>query len=328
MKEIFHIQEEVARSIVDGLHVKLSKSEEKRVLQRGTDNVEAYEAYLRGAEYYDSHTREGFLKAIDMLTKAIEHDPEFANAYRLKSLAHAEIYRRYERKKSHLTEAERLVKRAIALRPDQWRSYQSLCTVYELEGKLKEAEETAIEYVRKAPRDSHSHNALGYFYMITHQYERAIEPYEKSLHLQPESLQVLWNMVMVCDLAKHKQKAHNWAVKALPYFEKHLQYHPHDQMARVHYPALLHLSGRDEDALQYMRGFGDIHDGTLLYNVAYLQARLNDHVEAVETLKRAIDAGFSHIEVLHRWLAEHPGIPEYEELVKSVEEKNAKHHHH
>jgi tetratricopeptide (TPR) repeat protein len=135
-------------------------------------------------------------------------------------------------------------------------------------------------------------------------------------------------MVMVCDLAKHKQKAHNWAEKALPHFEKHLEYHPHDQMARVHYPALLHLSGRDEDALKYMRSFNDIHDGTLLYNVAYLQARLNDHEEAVTTLRRAIESGFSHIEILHRWLVEHPGRPEYEELVKQVEEKNAAHHSH
>ena len=63
MTEIFEIQEEVAKSIVEGLHIKLSKAEEKRVLQRGTDSVEAYEAFLRGAEYYDSHTREGFLKS-------------------------------------------------------------------------------------------------------------------------------------------------------------------------------------------------------------------------------------------------------------------------
>jgi len=66
MDDIFDIQETVAKRVVDGLDIILTREEEKRVKKRATENVEAYELYLRGIEYWDRHTRADYERAIGL----------------------------------------------------------------------------------------------------------------------------------------------------------------------------------------------------------------------------------------------------------------------
>ena len=81
LKDIFGLQDTVTRNVVKALSVELTKDESNRVSTRGTRNVEAYDAFLKGWERYQRQTPEDFRAAIVEFKKATELDPNYGRAY-------------------------------------------------------------------------------------------------------------------------------------------------------------------------------------------------------------------------------------------------------
>ncbi len=81
LSDIFLVQEEIASLISTALKRKLTGAEKKLLGKRYTENVEAYQFYLKGRYYWNRRTPEGFEKAITYFEQAIETDPTFALAY-------------------------------------------------------------------------------------------------------------------------------------------------------------------------------------------------------------------------------------------------------
>jgi TolB-like protein/AraC-like DNA-binding protein/TPR repeat protein len=81
-KEIFELQEEIARNIADEIEVIISPEENERLEMKPTDNLVAYDAYLKGSDlFYKSKGGADLLAAVPWFKKAIEEDPEFGLAY-------------------------------------------------------------------------------------------------------------------------------------------------------------------------------------------------------------------------------------------------------
>ena len=78
--DIFAIQDDIARSIVERLRVPLTGSSNQLLLRRGTNNVEAYDLYLRGRHFWRRRGPE-LATAIDYFARATEADPSFAAPY-------------------------------------------------------------------------------------------------------------------------------------------------------------------------------------------------------------------------------------------------------
>jgi TolB-like protein/DNA-binding winged helix-turn-helix (wHTH) protein/Tfp pilus assembly protein PilF len=82
MKDIFALQDEIVRRIVTTMGLQLDLWEKYRVLaQRHTDNLEAYDYFLRALDSVWSFTKDGNAKARELCKKATELDPEYADAY-------------------------------------------------------------------------------------------------------------------------------------------------------------------------------------------------------------------------------------------------------
>ncbi|MBL8203248.1 MAG: protein kinase [Blastocatellia bacterium] len=81
MQDIFDIQDEISLAIVDALKVKLLGAEKAAVTKRYTDNLEAYQLYLKGRFHYGKWTEEGLKKSIEFFNQAISQEPNFAPAY-------------------------------------------------------------------------------------------------------------------------------------------------------------------------------------------------------------------------------------------------------
>ncbi len=79
--DIFAVQDELATEIVKSLRVRLSAEEHEQMVRRQTEDSEAYHAYLRGRHQWNKRTRDGFMKAIEHFTEAIDRDPAYALAY-------------------------------------------------------------------------------------------------------------------------------------------------------------------------------------------------------------------------------------------------------
>ncbi len=299
MNDIFEIQEAVALKVVEGLKVHLASDEKKKLADRGTENAEAYELVLKASEYFVRNTREGFQLAAQLYSEAIALDPTYANAYQAKANALAALYRNYTREPALLEEGIALINEARRLKPDLWKAYYPLSVILQLQGKDAEAEGAAQEYIRNAPENFLSHFALGFFYQDTGQDAKAITPFEESLKRKPEYLVTLWNLVVACAGAKEDtndrsfaEKQKHWAEIAIPLFEKRLKLFPDEEWNRVNHASLLHHAGRDDEARSAARKLEDLRDGTALFNTASLQCGLKDYSAALQTFRKAIEAGF------------------------------------
>jgi len=81
MSDIFALQDKITSKIISALALKLTKAEQDTLIDKGTNNIQAYDEFLKGWQGYRLLTKEGFAAAKVHLEKAVELDPEFARAY-------------------------------------------------------------------------------------------------------------------------------------------------------------------------------------------------------------------------------------------------------
>ena len=81
MKDVFAIQDEISLAIADNLKVKLLGETKAMISKRHTENLEAYNLYLKGIYCYQMMTSEGFKKASEYFEQALQKDPNYALAY-------------------------------------------------------------------------------------------------------------------------------------------------------------------------------------------------------------------------------------------------------
>ena len=81
VEDIFTIQEEIARHIVDALRVKLLPSDASRIKRHGTGDPAAYDLYLRGRQLLHKEKEAEQRAAVELFRRAIALDPKFAHAH-------------------------------------------------------------------------------------------------------------------------------------------------------------------------------------------------------------------------------------------------------
>ncbi len=326
MNDIFEIQETVALNVVEGLKVHLASDEKKKLAERGTENAEAYELYMKASEYYSRQTKDGFQLAVQLLIEAIKLDTGYAEAYRLQALALTNLYRVFDSNSSLLDEAEVLCNQVLRLRPDLFSVYLPLSMIHLFRGRTVEAEEAATEFTRKDPLNFYSHFALGFFYGISGQSAKAIAPFEESARLKPDNLSTLFNLPLSCGEDQREKREH-WAKVALPYFERHLKLHPDDEHNLVRHAELLFMADKTQAARAAALRLRSLKDCTSLFDLAGVFAVLGDASESLEAYRKAMEAGYKNTRNLRSNLLDKPGDPVmladepgYEEVMRMVEQ--------
>ncbi|HET9136390.1 MAG TPA: TIR domain-containing protein [Candidatus Kapabacteria bacterium] len=333
MKDIFDIQEAVAKKVTEGLNVILTADEKQKLAERGTENAEAYELFLKGNEYFTRNTKEGFQLAAQVWSEAIRLDPAYAQAYSGKANALAAIYRSYNRDPHLLDEGFSLVQEAKRLKPDLTSVNRPLSYILMLQGKWEEAENAAQDFIRSDPQDLYSYFSLGFFYGNTGQHAKSIAAFEEALKLEPDDLPTISNLVIACNNAKEDSKQKQWALAAIPKYEKYLKLFPDDESARVWHAVLLHHAGLDEDARAAGRKLDTVRDEISLFNTACLHCMLKDYSSGIATFRKVIAAGYRNIQTLKSFLEDETegigtlkGTPEWEavrEMVDKLEQESA-----
>jgi adenylate cyclase len=81
LNDIFALQSDIAKQVADSLSLRIRPEEAKLIEKRPTQDVEAYELYLKGRHQWNKRTKEGLHRAIEHFQRAVERDPVFALAY-------------------------------------------------------------------------------------------------------------------------------------------------------------------------------------------------------------------------------------------------------
>jgi adenylate cyclase len=81
MKDVFSVQDEISLAILNSLKVKLLGETKAMITKRHSENLEAYNLYLRGTYCWQMMTMDGYKKASDYFEQALRKDPDYALAY-------------------------------------------------------------------------------------------------------------------------------------------------------------------------------------------------------------------------------------------------------
>jgi adenylate cyclase len=131
LTDIFAVQDEVTREIVSALAVKLTQGERQRLRQKGTENLEAYDHYLRGRQLQMQRSKEANEEARALLEKAIELDRKFARAHAILANVHiVDAANRWHDPEESLRKAHELAQRAVALDDDDAEAHWALGTAH------------------------------------------------------------------------------------------------------------------------------------------------------------------------------------------------------
>jgi tetratricopeptide (TPR) repeat protein len=157
MDNIFDLQDKITQKIVSALALKLTASEQEHTKSKDTNNVEAYDAFLKGWEHYQRFTPEDFSKAIALFKKAIELDPNYGRAYAALALTYW----------------------MGSGKGEEWRIRAG---IYQETHRL-----WARHYLQIAMKNptSISHQVASLFALYRRQHERAIAEAEKAIALEP-----------------------------------------------------------------------------------------------------------------------------------------------
>ena len=130
-KDIFSVQEDIARRVVGAAAVKLTRFERERVLTKPTENLAAYEYVLRGREFLSHATRDKNDEAATLFQRAIDLDPNYAAAYAALGGSHFEavVSGWTEFREDELEQAETLAQKALALDPATTSAYRLLAFI-------------------------------------------------------------------------------------------------------------------------------------------------------------------------------------------------------
>jgi tetratricopeptide (TPR) repeat protein len=207
---------------VEKLKVKLLGEEKVALVKRYTDDLEAYNSYLKGRYFWYKRTKEGILKGLEYFHQAIEKDPTYALAYagiadcynmlgffdylfpkeafpKAKSAAEKalEIDGTLAEAHSSLAEvktyydydwlgAEREFQRAIELNPSYSTAYQWYAEYIALMGRHDESIIMGKRALELDPLSPIAATNLAGFFWLARQYDEAIERYQKVLEMEPD----------------------------------------------------------------------------------------------------------------------------------------------
>jgi TolB-like protein/Tfp pilus assembly protein PilF len=186
LKDIFALQDEITRQIVGVLEVKLTGGEQERLGCGYTDNVEAYDSFLRGWEYYWRFTPEANTQARQMFERAVELDPKFALAYaRLSATYWLEWVERWNPDPHTVERALALAQTAVALDAALPAAHIALGMAYQLQKQDAQAIAEKRKALVLAPNDATSYEELAEVLITAGQPEEAIKLSEKAMRLNP-----------------------------------------------------------------------------------------------------------------------------------------------
>lgn len=116
--QLFEVQREIATGVVNGLSVALSPEALEALASRPTENLQAYNAYLRGINHASQFlVRNRQVQAIEMFEEAVRLDPQFALAYARLAQVQAQFYTVFDRTPERMRRWQTAVDRATELRP-------------------------------------------------------------------------------------------------------------------------------------------------------------------------------------------------------------------
>ncbi len=296
MKDVFAIQDDIARSIAEALQVALGPKERRALQNIATADPQAYDFYLKGRKYLYAFTRRDFLHAISMFERAIELDPRYAMAYAGMADAYSMLYRYAEATAGNLQKAEQASQRAIELDPESAEAHTSLGTVMFTSGQFATAEKQFETAILINPKVFEPYLFYGRACLAEGNFEKAARLFIRAQEVNPSDYQAPCFLAMVYRSMGRSELARQADEKTLEVIERHVALNPDDARALCFGASALAEQGQRDKAVQWAEVALESRENEphFLYNTGCTFAQLGETERALDLLERAVNLGWGH----------------------------------
>ena len=293
LDDIFAVQDEIARHVVDALGLSLTQREERRLLKRSTSSVPAYEFYLRGRKLFQKWTRQNIELARQMFQRAIELDPDFADAWAGLATAHVHLFGRDN--EPHLEKAREASDHALKLDPESAEAHVAAGQGFSMEQRYVDA---AKEFERAIELDPALFDAYYYYGRACFKSgdsDKSLRLFQQAQDVRPEDYEAIYLTSLVLRQLGRNEESRAADERAIKSVRKHLELNPDDARAYVLGAGALARLGERDEAKQWCERAMSLapDDDAVLYNAACALARLGEDERALNMLQRAIEAGLA-----------------------------------
>ena len=294
LTDIFAMQDEITQNIVSALEIRLLPAERRALAEQPTADVEAYQHYLRGRQFFHRHDKRSYGIARRLFERACDIDPMFARARAAIADCDAFLY---------LHSAEAHASRGLALYVD---------------GRFAEAEHEFKTALRLAPNLFETWYFYGRAKFVEGKMAEAAELFERAAEIQPDDFQTKAMLENIYRSLGRPADSRAAAAEALQRAQGELERHPDNTRAAYLGGIMLAVLGEAARAREWLSRALAIEpdDYLALYNVACAQAQLGDVDSAIEVLERAMP---SANEEMKAWLRSDSDLDPLREHPRFVE---------
>jgi adenylate cyclase len=292
LTDIFAIQDEITRTIVDQLKVKLLPEEKKAIEQSPTENVDAYTFYLKGREFFHRGSKPFYAMAKKMFAKAIELDPLYARAYAGVADCDSFLYLDYS-EGSSLDGILANCARALELDSTLAEARASRGLALSASQKYREAAEEFEAAIASNPNLFEAH----YFYarscFVQGKLEEAAMHWERAAEIKPDDCQSAFLPGQVYRSLGRLKDEEKTTRRGVERAERDLARHPENARSAYLLAVGLAFLGETERAKQWAaRALAiDPDDVMAKYNIACFHAVLGETDRAFDLLEELIPRG-------------------------------------
>ncbi|MFZ0739484.1 MAG: protein kinase [Candidatus Acidiferrales bacterium] len=294
MKDVFEVQDEIARKIAEALRVTLSPQELEALAVKPTENLQAYDLYLRGKRYARRQTRQDLEFALQMFENAVAMDPSFALAYAACANACAMFYCNYSREQVWVERAREASGKAVALRWDLPEVQVSQAWVL----YAAELHDEAVRMVKKAIE--RKRDCEGAYYLLCRslfaagRHQEVLDVMEAAIEASGEDYNVYVPILNSVGVVGNEAATIDMVKRRIAALENHLKQVPEDARARILLGSDYGRLAREDDALRELNLAITLraNEASILYNAACVYSNLHKKQEAIGALRKAWELGF------------------------------------
>jgi TolB-like protein/Tfp pilus assembly protein PilF/class 3 adenylate cyclase len=298
LEDVFEIQDQIAENIVRALRVVLGEGEKRAIEKTPTENVQAYEYYLRGRQLQHQWRRTGMQYARRMFDRAIEIDPNFARAHAGVADCCSFLYMYWDGSNANLEQADASSRKALDFDPESPEAHTSRAVALTLRRSYREAREEFEAALRLNPMLYEAHYFYGRACFTEGKLEEAVAHYREAWRVRPEDYQAIYLSAEALVKLGRRDEALDAARHGLKVADAHLELNPDDARAWYLSAAALMRLGQYEQAMERARRASTIdpEDTAVLYNVGCVYALAGSPAQAMDHLDKAIQNGFGQRE--------------------------------
>ncbi len=298
LQDIFAIQDEIAQKVVHALEVELSEAEKSTLGRMPTRNVEAFDFYLRGREFFYKSKRKSLQCALEMFTRAAGKDPTYAQAWAGMADCYCYLYMYFDKDQMDLELAREMSRTALEVDPNLAEAHVACGHAASLSKDYERAEREFKEAIHLNPGLFEAYYFYARMCFVQGRLEDAARMFEQAESVNPDDCQAPSLLAFTCRTLGQKERSIAAYHRTLAKVERVLELNPDDSRAIYLGATALMELGRREKGLEWARRSYslDPDDPYIVYGTACFFSRLGMIDEAVGYFEQAVRAGFSHVE--------------------------------